>query len=143
MADAYPETKQSSRGNHPRTSTLGGASAVPTPANNTGGGTGWGDKGFFKGGSQGTGHVAPPNAQATFGEYLPLQEQKGAATSKFAQRATDMNMDISGEGSNTSCQTEDHSFMCHRPGNSDTLPGWSKAKNAVEATYDFLAFQTK
>lgn len=58
MTDAYPETKQSSRGNHPRTSTLGGASAVPTPANNTGGGTGWGDKGFFKGGSQGTGHVA-------------------------------------------------------------------------------------
>lgn len=58
MTDAYPETKQSSRGNHPRTSTLGGASSVPTPANNTGGGTGWGDPGFFKGGSQGSGHVA-------------------------------------------------------------------------------------
>ena len=57
MTDAYPETNQSSRGNHPRTSMLGGASAVSTPANNTGGGTGWGDKGFFKGGSQGTGHV--------------------------------------------------------------------------------------
>lgn len=58
MADAYPETEQSSRGNHSRTSTLGGASAVPTPANNSGGGSGWGDRGFFKGGMHGSGHVA-------------------------------------------------------------------------------------
>jgi hypothetical protein len=29
----------------------GGASAKPTPANNAGGGSGWGDQGFIKGGT--------------------------------------------------------------------------------------------
>lgn len=37
-------------GNQPTTSTRGGASAFPTPANNAGGGSGWGDSGFIKGG---------------------------------------------------------------------------------------------
>lgn len=36
--------------NHHPISTQGGASAVPTAANNTGGGSGWGDAGFIKGG---------------------------------------------------------------------------------------------
>lgn len=49
--------------NHPTTATpVGGTSAIPTPANNVGGGTGWGDKGFTKGGidqpSEGEGHVS-------------------------------------------------------------------------------------
>lgn len=57
MTDTYPHKSQSPGGNHPRTSTLGGASAVPTAANNSGGGTGWGDKGFFKGGSHESGHT--------------------------------------------------------------------------------------
>lgn len=42
-------------GNHPITASIGGASAVPTPANNIGGGTGWGDEGFTKGGGSGSG----------------------------------------------------------------------------------------
>lgn len=54
MTDAYGETRIG--GNHPRSSTQGGASSVPTPANNSGGGRGWGDKGFFKGGMEGPGH---------------------------------------------------------------------------------------
>ena len=37
--------------NHPTTATSGGASAKPTPANNAGGGSGWGDQGFIKGGT--------------------------------------------------------------------------------------------
>lgn len=59
MTDAYPERSQSPGGNHPRTSSMGGSGSVPTPANNVGGGTGWGDKGFFKGGSgtEGPGHA--------------------------------------------------------------------------------------
>lgn len=38
---------------------MGGSGSVATPANNVGGGTGWGDKGFFKGGSgtEGPGHA--------------------------------------------------------------------------------------
>lgn len=36
--------------NHHPIATQGGASAVPTAANNTGGGSGWGDSGFYKGG---------------------------------------------------------------------------------------------
>lgn len=50
--------------NHPTTSVAGGASAEPTPANNVGGGAGWGDKAFPKGGTdkgvghEGAGHVA-------------------------------------------------------------------------------------
>lgn len=55
-----PEKSPDGPGNHPRTSTHGGASAFPTPANNAGGGRGWGDKGFWKGGTdggqQGAGH---------------------------------------------------------------------------------------
>lgn len=35
-------------------STRGGASAQPTPANNSGGGSGWGDEGYPKGGGLGT-----------------------------------------------------------------------------------------
>ena len=29
------------------------------------------------------------------------------------------------------CATEDHSFMTRKPGGSDTLPGWEKAKSAL------------
>ena len=37
--------------NRPTTLVEGGASAYPTPANNVGGGRGWGDEGFLKGGT--------------------------------------------------------------------------------------------
>ena len=51
--------------NQPANFVAGGTSPTPTPANNVGGGTGWGDKGFLKGGTasdddeprQGFGHV--------------------------------------------------------------------------------------
>lgn len=75
MADPKdPTHKPEGPGNHPRTSTIGGASAFPTPANNAGGGAGWGDKGFFKGGSdgQGPGHanvlslVKPPYSTLSY-----------------------------------------------------------------------------
>ncbi|GAB1195172.1 hypothetical protein APSETT444_004426 [Aspergillus pseudonomiae] len=45
---------------HPSGGTRGGASVEPTPANNVGGGQGWGDSGFLKGGTggEGTGHIS-------------------------------------------------------------------------------------
>lgn len=46
----------------PPTSVAGGTGLAPTPANNVGGGAGWGDRSFRKGGTgdvlnEGTGHV--------------------------------------------------------------------------------------
>lgn len=54
---------ESTSRNHPVTAVEGGTSAEPTPANNVGGGAGWGDKVFKKGGTdkeghEGSGHVA-------------------------------------------------------------------------------------
>lgn len=55
---------QSPSRNHTTTSVAGGSSAEPTPANNVGGGSGWGDPSFQKGGvgedneyRQGPGHM--------------------------------------------------------------------------------------
>ena len=53
----------SSSDNQPTTSTRGGASAHPTPANNSGGGAGWGDSGFLKGGLEGV--VCMPHLSLT------------------------------------------------------------------------------
>jgi hypothetical protein len=55
-------------GNQPTTSTRGGASAYPTPANNSGGGAGWGDSGIIKGGLEGIVRPTPPT-------LTPFQER--------------------------------------------------------------------
>ncbi|GFF23866.1 hypothetical protein IFM58399_00449 [Aspergillus lentulus] len=117
--------------NHERTSTQGGASSKPTPANNAGGGKGWGDKGFFKGGTgtEGPGHEAATNPKSSMGQFLGLSSQKGAASSNFEQRAQGAS-EMTAKG--TSCDTEDHSFMEHRPGCPETLPGWSKTKGVMD-----------
>ncbi|KAF7168005.1 hypothetical protein CNMCM6106_003327 [Aspergillus hiratsukae] len=92
MASQNSDRTADSAVNHERTSTQGGASAKPTPANNAGGGTGWGDKGFFKGGSskgstEGPGHVAASNPKSSMGEFLGLRSQKGVASENVEQRA--------------------------------------------------------
>ncbi|RHZ54372.1 uncharacterized protein CDV56_105005 [Aspergillus thermomutatus] len=115
-------------GNHERSSTQGGASAKPTPANNAGGGSGWGDKGFFKGGSEGPGHMAAETPNSSMGEFLGLKSQKGAASANFDSRARG----TSGMANTTSCENEDHSFMEHTPGCPQTLPGWSKTKGVYD-----------
>lgn len=43
--------------NRQTTSVAGGTSATPTPANNVGGGSGWGDKLWMGGNEQGAGHI--------------------------------------------------------------------------------------
>ena len=52
--------------NHQTSSVAGGSGATPTPANNVGGGSGWGDKVWMGGTEQGTGHadVCDPVPQA-------------------------------------------------------------------------------
>ncbi|KAJ5168602.1 FAD dependent oxidoreductase [Penicillium canariense] len=127
---------ESSSTNHPTTSVSGGASAQPTPANNVGGGSGWGDQSFRKGGSvdmqnEGLGHVAAHNPRSTIGEFLGLQDQKTRAENKFLARADMAAGDTkpTTETGEPTCATEDHSFMGQKPGGGDTLPGWETVKN--------------
>ncbi|KAJ5826116.1 hypothetical protein N7474_003254 [Penicillium riverlandense] len=131
-----------SSGNHPTSGIAGGTSAKPTPANNVGGGAGWGDKGFFKGGSdqqgtgaphEGLGHVANP--RSSFGNFFGLQEQKTRAENKFMEKADLAAADAppTTESGEPTCAGEDHSFMQRKPGCPDTLPGWEKAKDVLGA----------
>ncbi|KAJ5264656.1 hypothetical protein N7534_007967 [Penicillium rubens] len=126
--------------NHPTTATSGGASAKPTPANNAGGGSGWGDQGFIKGGTTdtknaGLGHEAARKSASTIGNFLGLKEQKGRAENKYLQ-----GVDLAANGIDTTttsggeptCASEDHSFMERKPGGSDTLPGWKMAKRILD-----------
>ena len=61
---------ESSAHNKTTTSVAGGASAESTPANNVGGGSGWGDVGFPKGG--------------TDGEYREYREGRGHVDVRIA-----------------------------------------------------------
>ncbi|RMJ23508.1 hypothetical protein PHISP_05630 [Aspergillus sp. HF37] len=125
--------------NRPTTTTEGGASAVPTPANNVGGGSGWGDEGFWKGGSgrQEPGHANAPNPQSTIGNFLGLSSQKGIAGTHNEERFDRAagHADRTTQSGEPTCEGEDHSFMTHRPGCSQTLPGWGKAKDAFNTIH--------
>ncbi|KAI9370610.1 hypothetical protein BJX61DRAFT_514855 [Aspergillus egyptiacus] len=117
-------------GNQPTTSTRGGASAQPTPANNSGGGAGWGDSGFIKGGIQGISSNLPGSSDsgsklATLnGEFPSMKEQKGAAEEKYLSRFAEA-------GGPLPSTAEDASFMNHKPGGGDTLPGWNKLRGMM------------
>ncbi|KAB8235047.1 hypothetical protein ETB97_010720 [Aspergillus alliaceus] len=114
---------------HPVTGTRGGASAEPTPANNVGGGRGWGDTGFFKGGTdEGPGHISGKikTSYSSANEFSSLRDQKNMAEQNFMGRTHRE----AGENEGT-CATEDHSFMERKPGTQDTLPGWEKAKDTM------------
>ncbi|KAJ5327927.1 hypothetical protein N7541_009034 [Penicillium brevicompactum] len=115
--------------NHQTTSVAGGTSATPTPANNVGGGTGWGDRLWMGGKEQGLGHVDAPTGRSTMGEFLGLKDQKSRAENKYFQRAemAEGNDPMNTAGDPT-CASEDHSFMGQKPGGSETLPGWNKMK---------------
>ncbi|KAJ5982768.1 hypothetical protein N7451_012868 [Penicillium sp. IBT 35674x] len=95
---------------HPTAATFGGASAKPTPANNAGGGSGWGDPGFLKGGTThrtdtGLGHVEARNPDIDL---------------------------MTTSGGEPTCAVEDHSFMERKPGDSGALPGWNIAKHVLD-----------
>ncbi|OJJ30308.1 hypothetical protein ASPWEDRAFT_176973 [Aspergillus wentii DTO 134E9] len=119
--------------NHQPSATMGGASAFPTPANNVGGGKGWGDKGFRKGGMDGPGHVHSQSALDFCGNFLGLEQQKSFGESNHSKRAESAGYGTQKTKSGyPTCENEDHSFMNHRPGCPGTLPGWSKTKNFLE-----------
>ncbi|KAJ5594973.1 uncharacterized protein N7459_001181 [Penicillium hispanicum] len=130
---------QSSSHNNLTTSVAGGTSAEPTPANNVGGGAGWGDDRFLqKGGTdghhehvQGRGHVDARNPRATMGSMLGLHDQKARAENKYMERAdlAQANTKPMSEHGQPTCASEDHTFMCHRAGGSHTMPGWGTVKN--------------
>lgn len=140
--------------NRQTTAVAGGSSAKPTPANNVGGGEGWGDRLWLGGKEEGLGHAAvrvlvlpvhrhsirqfglilisqATNPRSTMGDFLALQDQKTRGQNKFIQRENlvDSNVKpINAEGEPT-CATEDHSFMTRKAGDPDTYPGWGTFKN--------------
>ncbi|KAL4886003.1 hypothetical protein BJY04DRAFT_98149 [Aspergillus karnatakaensis] len=121
-------------GNQPTTSTRGGASAYPTPANNSGGGAGWGDSGILKGGlegvsktlSSGSGESHTGKLSSLTGELSSLKDQKAAGEQRYQD-------DVNEAGGVPATASEDASFMNRKPGGSDTLPGWEQAKGAVNS----------
>lgn len=69
-----------------------------------------------------------PNPRATIGGFLGLSSQKSMAGERNEERYIPHDKQT-GE---PTCNTEDHSFMEHRPGRPGTLPGWEKMKNAAD-----------
>ncbi|KAJ5983887.1 hypothetical protein N7481_005986 [Penicillium waksmanii] len=123
--------------NRPPTNVAGGTGTTPTPANNIGGGAGWGDRSFHKGGmndvpNEGKGHIDPSNPHETMGAFLGLKDQKSRAEAKYLARAGLAGDDIktTTDSGEPTCSGEDHSFMGTKPGGADTLPGWGTMKNA-------------
>ncbi|PLB55326.1 hypothetical protein P170DRAFT_432866 [Aspergillus steynii IBT 23096] len=106
-----------SNANQPSTGVRGGASAIPTPANNADlqGGASSGVR------NQGAGHVGIGAPMETEGGFLSLNQQKGLAENHYGERAGLMDPNAA----------EDRSFAQKKPGAQDTLPGWEKAKDVV------------
>ncbi|KAL4935876.1 hypothetical protein BDV06DRAFT_206046 [Aspergillus oleicola] len=123
-------------GNQPTTSTRGGASAYPTPANNTGGGAGWGDSGILKGGLEGasnglsssSGESHPAKLSSMSGELSSLSKQKHAGEESYQRDVEEV-----GGVSGSTPGDRDADFMKSKPGGSDTLPGWEGMKKGVHS----------
>lgn len=65
------------------------------------------------------------------GEVLGLQQQKTLAENKYMRRAdaAEANVRPMSDHGEPTCASEDHTFMYHKAGGSDTLPGWGTMKN--------------
>lgn len=65
------------------------------------------------------------------GSFLGLHDQKTRAENKYMERAdlAAANTPPMNDHGEPTCAGEDHTFMCHKPGGSDTFPGWGTAKN--------------
>lgn len=138
-----------------KTNVQGGASSIPTPANNvnTGSETGTQDPkksggpsatgtGSDSGSSsyQGPGHTAIPNPAASIGGFLALSDQKGAAAAHTKQRVAEsgglVDEELKKSGVEETCETEDHSFMQRKPGGPDMV-GHSVIKGVVDRYFFF------
>ncbi|KAL4955415.1 hypothetical protein BDW69DRAFT_160811 [Aspergillus filifer] len=123
-------------GNQPTTSTRGGASVYPTPANNAGGGAGWGDSGIIKGGLEGvsnrlsssSGESPTAKLSSMSGELSSLSEQKQAGERRYQQ-----DVDEGGGVLRPAPGDGDADFMKAKPGGPDTLPGWEGVKKGVNS----------
>ncbi|KAL4926134.1 uncharacterized protein BDV17DRAFT_270145 [Aspergillus undulatus] len=123
-------------GNQSTTSTRGGASAYPTPANNTGGGAGWGDSGIIKGGLEGasnrlsssSGESHSAKLSSISGHLSSLSEQKRAGEERYQQ-----DVDEAGGVPRPEAGGGDAHFMRTKPGGGDTLPGWEGIKKGVNS----------
>ncbi|KAL4805102.1 hypothetical protein BDV18DRAFT_141946 [Aspergillus unguis] len=123
-------------GNQPTTSTRGGASAQPTPANNSGGGAGWGDSGFIKGGmdrvsnklSSSPGDSNSAKVSSASGELSSITEQKRAGEKSYRKEVEEAGGPVPSQH-----EASGQGFMSTKPGGSDTLPGWDKAKGAINS----------
>lgn len=106
----------SNGGNHPNSATRGGASAYPTPANNTGGGRGWGDHGMKAGGGHSPETIYHGHGEVQqSGNFPSLEELKGKDAEGIE---TEQN------------KSEVPEFANHKPG-SQTLFQQAKEKYAI------------
>ncbi|KAL5340569.1 hypothetical protein BJX70DRAFT_101056 [Aspergillus crustosus] len=116
-------------GNQPSSAVQGGASAYPTPANNSGGGSGWGDSGFIKGGLSGKSkNLSSSGAESGSGQISSLS---GKMSKLEEQKASGRENNLSEIGGIPT--HENASFMTHKPAGPSTLPGWEKAKGVVNS----------
>jgi hypothetical protein len=84
------------------------------------------------GANEGSGHGPMPTPADSFGNFIGLKNMKQRAKShshaQFEDAAgIDKPFTDSGE---PTCMTEDHSFMFHKAGCPETLPGQTKLKEA-------------
>ncbi|OOQ82279.1 hypothetical protein PEBR_39753 [Penicillium brasilianum] len=115
--------------NHPRTSVSGGSGSQPTPANNVSdGSSSGGDGNSHELLNEGPGHIGAHNPRSTIGGFLGLEDQKSRAENNFLARA---DLASGKEQIGRTCETEDHSFMGKKPGESDALPGWQTIKSII------------
>ncbi|OJI98221.1 hypothetical protein ASPVEDRAFT_37663 [Aspergillus versicolor CBS 583.65] len=75
-----------------------------------------------QGGNEGPGHVPTDAPADTIYSFNSLKEQKHAAEDKYMARAA------ASAGEEPPAQKEDTSFMNHKPGGGETLPGWDTMK---------------
>lgn len=138
-----------------KTNVQGGASAIPTPANNGNTGSKTGAQDPSKSGDDSTdsaieaasssylgpGHTAIPNPAATFGGFLGLSNQKGAAAANTKRQVAEsggfVDENVENSGVEQTCETEDHSFMQRKPGGPDMV-GHSVIKGVVDRYVYFL-----
>lgn len=133
-----------------KTNVQGGASSIPTPANNVNKGSETGTQDPSKSGGpsgdsgssyQGPGHTAIPNPAASIGGFLGLSDQKGAAAAHTKQRVVEsggfVDETLKKSGVEETCETEDHSFMQRKPGGPDMV-GHSVIKGVVDRYVSFF-----
>jgi len=89
----------------------------------------------INGGHQGSGHTSMLNPASSECGFLGLRHQKGVAEEHTARQVADaggvLDERVKSGALDETCETEDHSFMGHKPG-PDTMMGSSTLKGAID-----------